>query len=272
MTTSTLRLKTNLNCRSCVAAVKPYLDGDPAITRWEVDTAIPDKVLTVEGPGVARETVKAAVARAGFKVLGDAPPAQVGPSEEPPPENVLPVTYYPLALLLAFLGGVVSLVEFRAGGFVWERAMSHFMAAFFLGFSFFKLLDLRGFAASYQMYDIVARRVPAYGYVYPFIELMLGVAYLTGFRPIATNVVTLVVMSVGAVGVLQSLLARRRIRCACLGTVFNLPMSTVTLVEDGLMVVMAAAMIFLGSHSVAGESLPAQTDEGRATYHQSARI
>ena len=34
-----------------------------------------------------------------------------------------------------------------------------------------------------------------------------------------------------------------KIRCACLGTVFNLPMSTVTLVEDGLMIAMAAAAL-----------------------------
>jgi len=51
------------------------------------------------------------------------------------------------------------------------------------------------------------------------------------------------VMGVSTVGVVQSLLARRKIRCACLGTVFNLPMSSVTLTEDLLMVGMAAAML-----------------------------
>ena len=35
---------------------------------------------------------------------------------------------------------------------------------------------------------------------------------------------------------IQRLLNKRKIRCACLGTAFNLPMSTVTLVEDGVMV------------------------------------
>jgi hypothetical protein len=48
--------------------------------------------------------------------------------------------------------------------------------------------------------------------------------------------------------VIQSLLNKRKIRCACLGTVFNLPMSTVTLVEDGLMVAMAAFAILAGGH------------------------
>jgi hypothetical protein len=46
--------------------------------------------------------------------------------------------------------------------------------------------------------------------------------------------------------VIRSLLARRKIQCACLGTFFDLPMSTVTLVEDALMAVMALVMIVLG--------------------------
>jgi hypothetical protein len=95
---------------------------------------------------------------------------------------------------------------------------------------------------------VVARRIPAYGYAYPFIELLLGAAYVTGFQPLATNLMTLVVMAVSSAGVIQSLLAKRTIRCACLGTVFNLPMSTVTLVEDGLMVAMAAAAVLAGGH------------------------
>ncbi len=96
---------------------------------------------------------------------------------------------------------------------------------------------------SFQTYDILARPVRAYAFAYPFIELGLGVAYLTGFAPIATNLFTLVVMLVGIVGVSQALLQKRRIQCACLGTVFNLPMSKVTFIEDGVMAVMAAAML-----------------------------
>ena len=119
------------------------------------------------------------------------------------------------------------------------------MAGFFLVFSFFKLLDVSNFAMSYSSYDIVARRWLSYGYVYPFLELGFGAAYLADFQPWATNVATLVVMGISTVGVAQSLLAHRKIRCACLGAVFNLPMSAVTLIEDLLMIGMAAAMLVL---------------------------
>jgi copper chaperone CopZ len=242
MTTS-LQFKTNLNCESCVAAVKPFLDDVPSISNWEVDTKTTDKILTVAGDNISHDTVTAAVAKAGFVATGDTRPIKSRPDVIAAAEVPKGVTYYPLLLLGTFLFGVVGLVELRLGAFDPTRAMQNFMGAFFLAFAFFKLLDLRGFADSYRMYDIVAQRLPSFGYIYPFIELSLGAAYIAGIQPIAVNLTTLVVMSVSSIGVIQSVLQKRRIRCACLGTVFNLPMSTVTLVEDGLMIVMAAAAL-----------------------------
>ena len=113
------------------------------------------------------------------------------------------------------------------------------------GFSFFKFLDLSGFAQSFSSYDVIAGRWTGFGYVYPFVELALGIAYVVGLNPLVTNSVTVFVMSVGTVGVVKSLLHKKQIQCACLGTVFNLPMSKVTLIEDLLMVLMALAMLIL---------------------------
>ena len=242
---TTRRFKTNLNCGSCVAAVKPLLDAEPSVSRWTVDTNSPDKVLTVEGDSADPELVRRLVSRAGFKVLTEVE----SPSTQPPAavEEARPTSYYPLALVVAYLIGVTVLVEIHVGSFEWMRAMGTFMGGFFLAFSFFKLLDLRGFADAYGMYDLVARRWPAWGFIYPFVELLLGAAYVAAIQPVLTNAITLVVMTVGAFGVLLSLLDGRKIRCACLGTGFNLPMTTVTLAEDGLMAVMAAAML-LAAH------------------------
>ena len=234
------RYKTNLNCGSCVAAVKPHLDNDRSIERWSVDTTDPNKVLTIEGENLSKSDIERHVTDAGFKVLGEIEPSAPPVVEEP--KSFL-ATYRPLLLVLGYLVGIVALVEMMAGSFHGMRAMGNFMGGFFLAFSFFKLLDLTGFVDSFQTYDVLARPVRAYGYAYPFVELGLGIAYLTGFAPIATNLVTLVVMLVGIVGVSQALLQKRQIKCACLGTVFNLPMSKVTFIEDGMMAIMAAWML-----------------------------
>ena len=82
-----------------------------------------------------------------------------------------------------------------------------------------------------------------WGYIYAFIEFGLGLAFLTGVNPVGTNAVTFVVMSLSIIGVLQSVVNRRKIKCACLGDVFNLPMSTITIIEDALMIVMSAIML-----------------------------
>lgn len=153
--------------------------------------------------------------------------------------------YKPLLLVFAFITGISCLTSFANNHFIGQLWMNHFMAGFFIVFSFFKFLDIRAFADSYAMYDVIAKQWKGYGYLYPFIELLLGIAYLTAFNPILTNSITIVVMSISSIGVMQSVVRKQKIRCACLGAVFNLPMSTVTIIEDVLMVIMAASMLFI---------------------------
>jgi len=151
-------------------------------------------------------------------------------------------TYKPIILIFAYITGITFLIEWQ-NGFNAMHWMRNFMGAFFLTFSFFKMLDLKGFAESYFSYDIIAKHWLGYGYVYAFIELALGIAFITNFNPLLTNAVTFIVMSVSIIGVLQSVLNKRKIKCACLGAVFNLPMSTVTIIEDALMIVMSIVSI-----------------------------
>jgi hypothetical protein len=117
--------------------------------------------------------------------------------------------------------------------------MTHFMGAFFVVFSFFKLLDLSGFADAYQTYDLIAQKSRAYALGYPFIELALGVSFLMGWNPALTSGITLVVMGISTIGVAKKVFSHQKIPCACLGTIFKIPMTSVTLFEDLLMVGMS---------------------------------
>lgn len=148
--------------------------------------------------------------------------------------------YYPIFLIAAYIIGVTSLNNFHAPGINWHSWMNQFMAGFFLVFSAFKLLDLPGFAEGYATYDLLARRWHAYGYIYPFLELGLGILYLTQWFPITTYLATIIIMGFSSIGVINSLLKKQKFQCACLGTVLKVPLSNVTLIEDLTMVVMAA--------------------------------
>jgi copper chaperone CopZ len=153
-------------------------------------------------------------------------------------------TYKPIVLIFSYLLTISLIAGSTLLGFDWILAMRVFMAGFFLTFSFFKILNLDGFADSYQMYDIIARKFKGWGYLYAIIELALGLAYATDYNPVVTNAVAFVVMIISIVGVLQTILNKRTIQCACLGAVFNLPMSTVTIIENGLMIAMSGIMLY----------------------------
>lgn len=154
-------------------------------------------------------------------------------------------TYKPILLIFGYVTAISLVVSLQNGAVDFMIFMRIFMAGFFLTFSFFKMLNLKAFAESYAMYDIVAKKFSAWGYVYAFIELGLGLSFALNLSPVTINWVTLIVMIVSILGVLESVLNKKKIQCACLGAVFNLPMSTVTIVEDAIMITMSATMLVL---------------------------
>ena len=61
----TLKFKTNIKCGGCIAAVTPHLNKLDGI-KWEVDTANPDKILTVEVENLSPEEVISKIKEAGY--------------------------------------------------------------------------------------------------------------------------------------------------------------------------------------------------------------
>jgi hypothetical protein len=122
--------------------------------------------------------------------------------------------------------------------------MHDFMGVFLVVFSMFKFFDMAGFADGFQMYDLLAKPLRPYAYIYPFIELLLGLGYLSHWRPPLIYATTVVVFGFGSIGVFQALAKSLDIECACMGTVLHVPLSTVALVEDLGMAVMAAVMFW----------------------------
>jgi copper chaperone CopZ len=154
-------------------------------------------------------------------------------------------TYKPVLLIFIYLAGISLIASGASYGWSIASWMKNFMAGFFLTFSFFKLLDLRGFANGYAMYDLLAKKWRPYSFIYPFIELLFGTWLLTGISPSLAYLFILVVMIFSTFGVLNSVIKKQTIECACLGTIFKLPLGTITLTEDLLMVAMAAIMLMI---------------------------
>ena len=232
-----------MTCGNCVAKAKSALLKIGDISEADVQLQAPQATISMQNH-IPLKTLQAALTRAGNYIITEAGSENNSSVQEAETRSWIEI-YKPILLIFGYLLGITLLVEYMNGGFMLMRWMNNFMAGFFLTFSFFKLLNLKGFAESYSMYDVVAKKWNGWGYVYAFAELALGIAFLTGFKPILTNAVTLIILTVSIIGVLQSVLNKQKIKCACLGDVFNLPMSTLTIIEDALMIVMSGIMLLM---------------------------
>jgi hypothetical protein len=155
--------------------------------------------------------------------------------------------YRPLIVLILLSAlSALCLQASRGEGGGLMSGMHDFMGMFLVIFSMFKLFNLSGFADGFEKYDLLAKRFRPYGLLYPFLELGLGLAYFARFQLNAIYMVTMGLMLFGAVGVIRALKQGLDINCPCMGTVLNVPLSTVTLTEDFGMALMALVMLIVG--------------------------
>jgi len=148
----------------------------------------------------------------------------------------------PLFIILGYI--FIASISLNYKNWNSSYAMLDFMGLFYIVFSFFKILDIKGFSMSFRMYDPLAKKAPIYGYIYPFIEVLLGVMFLTRLEVNIALVITVIILGLTTIGVTQTLLNKRAIKCACLGTSLNLPMTEATFIENALMIIMALILIF----------------------------
>jgi copper chaperone CopZ len=218
-----------MTCSSCVARVEGALTGVAGVEHVHID--LKQGTAMVSGSdGLKRAALAKAISGAGYGVTSEA----IG---EAPTESITSAASFAPLLVAVALIGAGSLASGGIDGF-----MARFMGGFFLVFGGLKLLDLRGFVSAYAMYDLLAARITAYGWVYPFLEVGLGLAYLAVPGEANLHLATLVLMAFSSVGVIRTVTRGEKLKCACMGTAFNLPMTTVTIVEDLGMAAMAAAM------------------------------
>ena len=181
-------------------------------------------------------------------------PAPVAPAEKraKPTDTVHPrqkrrgthwTDFLPLIVILT-LTVLAASAQQVADAPAWDgRGWMHdFMGLFLVVFSMFKFFNLPGFADGFQMYDLLAKPFRPYAYVYPFIELAIGLGYLAQRNLPVVYGTTIVVMLFGALGVIRALRQGLDLECACMGTVLKVPLSTVALAEDLGMIAMAATM------------------------------
>ncbi|HLP51405.1 MAG TPA: MauE/DoxX family redox-associated membrane protein [Chitinophagales bacterium] len=234
---------TGMTCAGCVKTVEQVLSKIDGVTAVKVNLEAQNAQITMHHH-IATAQLQKALAGTNY-TLSESDTAMPVADTMAEDEPITWKTYLPVLLLFGYIAGSTLLIQLVSPPFDLAAWMRHFMAGFFLAFSFFKLLDIPAFAVSYSSYDIIAKRWLGYGYIYPFIELALGILFLIPAAELIANAATLLVMSVSIVGVIQSMLRKSRFQCACLGAVFKLPIGKITLFEDALMIAMSAGSLLM---------------------------
>jgi hypothetical protein len=156
--------------------------------------------------------------------------------------------YLPLMIIISMIVLVAGIASFNSCGydqFLIVRFLVYFMTGFFLVFSGFKLMDIKGFAEGYSTYDLLAQHWVGYGYIYPFIELGFGLAMLAGILNPWLLWAEVIVMLFSGLGVAIKLAKGEQFQCACLGTFLKVPLTKVTVLEDFGMTALALFLIFI---------------------------
>ena len=228
-----------MHCAGCVSTIERAINKVEGVTKAVV--SLSKETVRVDG-GVSSSSVINAITSTGYEAtLMDPAVKQQKNQQKQEPQSELK-QLFPLFLIFFYISSaalLINWINFNAGDFMFD-----FMGLFFIVFSFFKILDYKNFPHSFAMYDPIAKRVPIYGWIYPAIETVLGLAFL--FR-VALNfslVTTIIILGTTTVGVTKSLLDKRAIRCACLGTALKLPMTKATFIENSIMIIMAIYMLF----------------------------
>lgn len=232
-----------MTCNNCKASVEQYLSKVDHVTEVTVNLEKGEALVTMD-QHVDTQLLKNALPekyslseKQEKNVFASSSMSSIPMEEEKSKLQQLK----PLLLIIFYIATASILLHYK--DWSWSAFMLDFMGLFYIVFSFFKMLDLKGFPESFSMYDPLAKHIPFYGKMYPFIETALGLMFLMRVEVNIALMITLVVLGITTIGVTKTLLDKKAIRCACLGTALKLPMTEATFIENAIMIIMAILML-----------------------------
>ena len=231
-----------MTCGGCKSSVEKHIGSIEFVTNVEVSLEMEEVTVTLEHP-VSFDILKKALPEKFnlFEKSHKSSNQDISLISEKGQEDSKVKQLQPLFIILFYLATTVIFLNFKD----WNsrEMMFDFMGLFFIVFSFFKMLDLKNFPTSFSMYDPLAEKILFYGWVYPFIEIALGLMFLVRFELNIALYVTIVILGITTFGVTKILMNKKNIQCACLGTALKLPMTEATLIENALMLSMSIFLV-----------------------------
>lgn len=154
------------------------------------------------------------------------------------------ITYKPIIAIFATTFLMALSTAWAIGELSSIRVIELFIALSMCALAIQKLKDLEAFSLQFLNYDLLAQKWVKYAYVYPFVEMLAGVAMISGFLTMISAPAALFIGAIGTISVFKAVyIDKRELKCACIGGNSNVPLGFISLTENLMMVAMAIWML-----------------------------
>ena len=160
-------------------------------------------------------------------------------------KNADETSYQPVVAVFATTFLMALATTWATVGNLWSiQVIENFIAFSMCVLAILKLRDLYSFSNQFITYDLLARRVVRYAYVYPFAEGLAGIGMIAGILTMPVALTALFIGSIGAISVIKAVyMDKRELKCACVGGNSNVPLGFISLTENFMMIGMAIWML-----------------------------
>jgi YHS domain-containing protein len=161
-----------------------------------------------------------------------------------PERTIRPSDWVPLLLVpgIAFLAASARQLS-AMSVWDWTTCIHDFTGLMLILLSAFQLAELKAFAATFATYDLLAKAFRPYAYLYPLLELVLGLGFLVGRYLTFVSAATAGMMIFGSAGLLIALRQGAGEEGPASETTSQAPLSSGTLVAN---LSIAALAILIG--------------------------
>lgn len=157
------------------------------------------------------------------------------------------LSYTPIIAIFAttFLMSLVLTLAI-AGTLLTIKLLELFIALSMCVLAIQKLKDLEAFSLQFITYDLLAQKWVNYAYIYPFIEMLGGIAMIGSILIPVVAPIVFIASTIGAFSVYKAVyIEQRSLKCACIGGNSNVPLGFVSLTENLMMMVLSAWMFLV---------------------------
>ena len=128
------------------------------------------------------------------------------------------------------------------------QVMQQVMGWLLIVISAFKITDIKHFSRLFANYDCIAQQSRLYSVMYPFLEMLIGFTLLFVREGIPVQLALLALIVLMGTTLVSPLFLNNKQQhtCACLGIVsrvLDIPVTTVTRMENVVMIVMAVILL-----------------------------